>query len=79
MLTPQFSLRRLLLIVTVSAVLCLIPAVATRGYLWALGVALALVGAFVLAGFQVLLFAVSRVVGVYVERRQAQAAQMEKT
>ena len=75
MLTPQFSLRRLLLIVTVSAVLCLIPAVATRGYLWGVGLALALAGAFVLAGFQILLFAVSRVVGIYVEKQRARAGQ----
>lgn len=79
MLTPQFSLRRLLLIVTVSAVLCLIPAVATRGYLWGVGLALALGGEFVLAGIQVLLFAMSRVVGVYVEKQQARAAEVQKT
>jgi hypothetical protein len=78
MLTPQFSLRRLLLIVTVSAVLCLIPAVATRGYLWAVGLALALVGVFVLAGIQILLFALSRVAGMYVERQQARAGRAPK-
>jgi len=78
MLTPQFSLRRLLLIVTVSAVLCLIPAAAARGYLWGVGLALALVAAFVLAGLQVLLFAVSRLVGIVIERQEARAAQVEK-
>ncbi len=79
MLTPQFSLRRLLLIVTVSAVLCLIPALATRGYLWGVGLALALAGALVLAGLQILLFALSRVVAVYVEKQQARAARVQKT
>ncbi len=71
MLTPQFSLRRLLLIVTVCAVLCLVPVVASRGYIWAVGLVLALAGAIVLAAIQIVLFAVVRGVGVFEKNRSS--------
>ncbi len=56
MLSPQFSLRRLLLFVTVCAVLCLVPAVAAQGYLWALAFATGLAGALALLAVQSALY-----------------------
>jgi hypothetical protein len=44
MLAPQFSLRRMLAWVSVSALVCLIGAAAARGQLWAVGVLIALAG-----------------------------------
>jgi len=37
MTIPQFSLRRLLVIVTIAGFFCLLPTLAAQGYLWALG------------------------------------------
>lgn len=68
MLTPQFSLRRLLLLVTLCGVLCLVPAVATRGYVWATAVAFALAGVGVLLAVQAALFLVSRGLAELVDR-----------
>jgi hypothetical protein len=44
MLAPQYSLRRLLAWVTLSAFVCLIVAAAARGQLWAAGLLVALAG-----------------------------------
>ncbi|REK08937.1 MAG: hypothetical protein DWQ37_18905 [Planctomycetota bacterium] len=68
MLTPQFSLRRLLFVVTVCAVLCLVPAVATRGYVWAIAAAFAMAGIGVLFAIQALLYVVSRGLGAALSR-----------
>ena len=78
MLTPQFTLRRLLLIVTVCAVLSLVPTVAARGYLWAVALAMALLGAAVLAAVSAAGFVITRGLAVLVERNQAQAKRAER-
>lgn len=44
MLAPQYSLRRLLAIVTLSGFFCLIAAAGMRGYLLAAGFAVAMFG-----------------------------------
>lgn len=48
MLAPQYSLRRLLAWVTVSAFVCLIAAAAARGQIWAVAFLVALFGFVVL-------------------------------
>lgn len=62
MLLPPFSLRRLFLFVTLSGLVCLVPAMAARGYLWAVAAAVALFGAIVLLAINALLFLVTRAV-----------------
>lgn len=73
MLTPQYSVRHLLLLVTLSAVVCLVPAVAARGYLWAIALSVALCGAIVLLAIQGLLYVVTRSIGAALGRRGAKA------
>jgi hypothetical protein len=41
MLIPRFSLRQLLVITTASAIFCYVIAMATRGHLWAMAIAIA--------------------------------------
>jgi hypothetical protein len=45
---PAFTLRRLLLVVTLCGFVFLVPAMAARGHLWAIAAAAALVGGGVL-------------------------------
>ena len=78
MLTPQFTLRRLLFIVTVCAVLSLVPTIAARGYLWAVALAMALLGALVLAVVSAAGFVLTRGLAVLVERNQAAAKRTER-
>ncbi len=81
MLAPQFSLRRLLAWVTVSAFLCLIVAAAARGQLWAAGVLVGLAGLVVVLAVHGLLFVGIRLVGKVrdrgVRRWEQSAAQLE--
>lgn len=56
MMLPTYSLRRLMLLVTLSGVVCLVPAMAARGYLWAIAATVALVAALVLLVIQGSLF-----------------------
>jgi hypothetical protein len=77
MLLPAYSLRRLLLVVTLSGLLCLVPAMAARGYLWAIAAATALVAAIVLVVIQGVLFLVTRALGSALARRTAGAAKGE--
>ncbi|MGD9721161.1 MAG: hypothetical protein AB7O59_03790 [Pirellulales bacterium] len=56
MLAPQFTLRRLLLWVAVSAVVCLIGAAAARGQLWAAGVLVALFGFVLILGIHAIAY-----------------------
>jgi hypothetical protein len=44
---PQFSMRQLLVIVTLAGALCLVPALAAKGFLWTLAPLTALAAAFV--------------------------------
>jgi hypothetical protein len=71
MLAPQYSLRRLLALVALSAVACLIVAAATRGHVWAAAVVIALFGLVVTMLVQGLLFIVARGVGMLLQRRAA--------
>ena len=52
MLTPQYSLRRLLILVTLSAIACLVVGLAARGSIWALAVSMGLLGGGVLVIIQ---------------------------
>lgn len=56
MLTPQYSLRRLLALVTLSAGACLVLGLAARGSIWALAVSMGLLGGVVLLSIQSLTF-----------------------
>jgi hypothetical protein len=74
MLVPSYSLRRLLILVTLSGVVCLVPAMATRGHLWAIAASVALAAALVLAVIGGLLFIVTRAVASASDRRGISAA-----
>jgi hypothetical protein len=74
MLMPSYSLRRLLAFVTLSGVLCLVPAMAARGYLWAIVASVALVAAAVLAAIQALLFLLTRAAGSALGGREQTSA-----
>jgi len=58
MLAPQFTLRRLLGAVTASAVVCFAIGFAARGYLWAVAVAIALLGLALMLGLYAVVFLV---------------------
>ncbi len=70
MLAPQYSLRRLLAAVTLSAFVCLIVAAASWGKMWAVAVALALLGLLILLLVHGVLFVLVRVVGLLLDRRR---------
>ena len=70
MLAPQYSLRRLLALVTVCAFGCLIFAAAISGQLWAVAVSLAMGGVVVLLLVYGLTFAVVRGIGIALDRRR---------
>lgn len=59
MTTPQFSLRRLLVIVTIAGVLCIIPAVATDDLLWLMAPGMAVLAALVLSLVAAAMFALT--------------------
>jgi hypothetical protein len=63
----------LLLLVTLSGVLCLVPAMAARGHLWAVAASVALFGALLLLVVQGLLLLATQAVGRLVKRRAAAA------
>jgi len=60
MLTPQYSLRRLLVLVTLSAVACLVVGLAARGSTWALAVSMGLLSGVVLLSIQGVMFLIVR-------------------
>jgi hypothetical protein len=70
MLAPQYTLRRLLAIVTLSAFVCLVVAAAIQGHLWAAAVALALAGLAVMMMVYGLLFILVRGIGALLDRRK---------
>jgi hypothetical protein len=70
MLAPQFSLRRLLALVTLSGFVCLIVAAALRGQMWAVAVVIALLGLAVTIFVHGVLFVVTRGIGAALDRRK---------
>lgn len=70
MLAPQFTLRRLLGVVSACAVACCALGFAARGQLWAVAVAMALFGFVVMLGCYVLVYTVVRLLGAVIERRR---------
>ncbi len=77
MATPQFSLRRLLLLVTIAGILCIVPAVAAQGLLWSIAPAMMLAGAVVLALVGAVMFAVIGGVAASVVRGREPAGKRE--
>ena len=75
MLTPQYSVRQLLLLVALSAVVCLVPALAARGHQWAVALAAALFGTMALLVIAGLLTVVTRVLGAAFGRRRESASE----
>jgi hypothetical protein len=73
MLTPQYSVRHLLVAVTLAAVVCLVPAMAARGHDWAIALSVALYGAVVLLLTVGLLCAATRASGALVRRARLRA------
>jgi hypothetical protein len=73
MLTPQYSVRHLLLAITLAAVVCLVPALAARGHAWALALSVALYGAAVLLLTVGLLCAATRAIGALARRPRSRA------
>jgi hypothetical protein len=76
MLAPQYSLRRLLAVVTLSGFVCLIVGAAFWGKMWGVAAVLALVGFVVLMMVHGALFVLVRVLGLVLDR-QRQARQPE--
>jgi fatty acid desaturase len=70
MLAPQYSLRRLLALVTLSGFGCLIVAMAMWGHLWAWALVIALLGLAVTICVHALVYAVSRLIGEALHRRK---------
>lgn len=75
MLAPQFTLKRLLAGVTVSAVICLVVAAAARGQMWAAALLLALSGVFVVLVVHGFLFLLIQAIARAFRRRRAPAAE----
>lgn len=70
MLAPQFTLRRLLGAVSLCAVACCALGFAARGQLWALAIAMALMGLVVMLSCYVLVYVVMRMLGATIGRRR---------
>jgi hypothetical protein len=70
MLAPQFSLRRLLAVVTLCGFVCLIVAAAVQGQMWAEAVVIALVGLVATIVVHGVLFVVTRGIGLAFDRRK---------
>ncbi len=70
--TPRFTLRRLLLLVTVCAVLSLVPAAAGQGTLWIVGLAMALFSGAMLLVVGGLLYVLTMLAGNLVSRVRRQ-------
>ena len=70
--TPRFTLRRLLLLVTVCAVLSLVPAAAGQGTLWIAGLAMALFAGAMLLVVGGLLYVLTMLAGQVVSRVRRQ-------
>jgi hypothetical protein len=68
MLAPQFSLRRLLSWVTISAFVCLIVAAAARGRLWAAGVMIGLAAMALILALHGLAFTIVKVIAAVRDR-----------
>ncbi len=79
MLAPQYSLRRLLALVAMSAVACLMVAAATRGQVWATAVVIALLGFVVTMIVQGLLFILARGFGMLLARRGTRQKTAERS
>jgi hypothetical protein len=79
MLTPRFTLRRLFLIVAVCAVLALVPTFAAEGHLWILCLAMAAIGAVLLAVFSAIGYAIVRLLAVIIQRNQMRVGQVERS
>lgn len=73
MLAPQFSLRRLLAWVTLSAFVCLIGAAAARGQLWAAGISIGLAGLAVTLAVQGVAYGLIRLISLARDRRSRKA------
>ncbi len=69
MLAPQFSLRRLLIWVSFSALVCLIVAAAARGQLWAVSALIGLLGLAIVLVLHGLSFALLKMLGAARDRR----------
>jgi hypothetical protein len=78
MLTPQYSVRQLLLLVALSAVACLVPALAAQGHQWAVALAAGLFGAMALLVTAGLLTVVTRGLGMAFGRRRDGAVEGRK-
>jgi hypothetical protein len=70
MLAPQYSLRRLLALVTLSALACLVFAAAIWGHLWAAAAAIAMLGLVVTIAVHGLSFLLIRAIGFVIDRRK---------
>jgi hypothetical protein len=70
MLAPQYSLRRLLALVTLSALACLVLAAAIWGHLWAVAAAITMLGLVVTIAVHGLSFLLIRAIGLVIDRRK---------
>jgi hypothetical protein len=70
MLAPQYSLRRLLALVTLSGFVCLIVAAAAQGRLWGVAVAISMCGFAVTIVVYAASYLLIRLVGGVSDRRQ---------
>ncbi len=78
MLAPQYTLRRLLAIVTMAGFACLVLAAATRGrHLWAVATLVAMMGLGLTVLLQAVLFGITRVLGLSIERRKKLRANVD--
>jgi F0F1-type ATP synthase assembly protein I len=74
MLTPQFSVRQLLLLVALSAMVCLVPALAAQGRQWAIALSAALFGGMALLVIGGLLTVATRTLGAAFGRRRTRTS-----
>lgn len=68
MLTPRYTVRHLLLLVALCAVVCVVPALAARGHQWAVALAVALFAVVVLFAVSGFLYVTSGVLGAMLAR-----------
>jgi hypothetical protein len=62
MLAPQYTLRKLLAVVTIAGFAYLIVAAATRGRLWAVAILIAMLGLSLTILLQAVMFGIARLV-----------------
>lgn len=70
MLAPQYSLRRLLVLVAFSGLACLVFAAAIWGHLWAVAAAITMLGLVVTIAVHGLSFLLIRAIGLVIDRRK---------